>query len=91
MQRALAGVRLVRADAQAFAGDLQKLGVPTEFVPGFTLLDNRAHPIDHIYGGEWDDDIPANIAPILDKFVKRTLSARRHQWARPLREGETSL
>jgi hypothetical protein len=91
MQRALSGVRLVRADAHAFAGDLQKLGVPTEFVPGFTLLDGRAHPIDHIYGGEWDDDIPANIAPILDKFVKRTLSARRHQWARPLREGETPL
>jgi Domain of unknown function (DUF4190) len=91
MQRALSGVRLVRADAHAFAVDLQKLGVPTEFVPGFTLLDGRAHPIDHIYGGEWDADIPANIAPILDKFVKRTLSARRHQWSRPLREGETPL
>jgi hypothetical protein len=91
MQRALSGVRLVRADAHLFSGDLQKLGVPTEFVPGFTLLDGRAHPVDHIYGGEWDDDIPANIAPILDKFVKRTLSARRHHWSRPLREGETPL
>jgi Domain of unknown function (DUF4190) len=91
MQRALSGVRLVRADAHAFARDLQKLGVPTEFVPGFTLLDGRAYPIDHIYGGEWDDDIPANIAPILDKFVKRKLLARRHQWSRPLREGETPL
>lgn len=91
MQRALAGVRLVRADAHTFAVELQKLGVPTEFVPGFTLLDGRAHPIDHIYGGEWDDDIPANIAPVLDKFVRRTLSARRHQWTRPLREGETPL
>ncbi len=91
MQRALSGVRLVRADAHTFASDLAKLGVPTEFVPGFTLLDRRAHPIDHIYGGEWDDDIPANIAPILGKFVRRTLSARRHQWSRPLREGETPL
>lgn len=91
MQRALSGVRLVRADVHAFAPELLRLGVPIESVPGFTLLDRKAHPLDHIHGGEWGDDIPANIAPILNKFVRRTLSVRRYQWSRPLRDGETPL
>ncbi len=91
MQRALARVRLVRADIRSFAPELMRLGVPIDMVPGFTLLDAHAHPLDHINGGEWGDDIPANIAPILDKFVKRSLSARRYQWSRPLRDGETPL
>jgi hypothetical protein len=91
MQRALAGVRLLRTDASTYAPELSRLGVPIESVPGFTLLDERARPLDHIHGGEWGDDIPANIAPILDKFVRHTLSARRYQWMRPLREGETPL
>jgi hypothetical protein len=91
MQRALAGVRLVRADVNGLGADLTRLGVPTDTVPGFTLLDAQARPLDHIHGGEWGDDIPANIAPVLDKFVKRTLSVRRYQWTRPLRDGETPL
>jgi hypothetical protein len=91
MQRALSGVRLVRTDVRAFAQELERLGVPIESVPGFTLLDRKAHPLDHIHGGEWGDDIPANIAPILDKFVRRSLATRRYQWARPLRDGETPL
>jgi hypothetical protein len=91
MQRALGGVRLVRADVNGFGAELTRLGVPSDTVPGFTLLDAQARPLDHIHGGEWGDDIPANIAPILDKFVKRTLSARRYQWSRPLRDGETPL
>jgi hypothetical protein len=91
MQRALSGVRLLRTDASSFAPELARLGVPIESVPGFTLLDARARPLDHIHGGEWGADIPANIAPILDKFVRHTLSTRRYQWTRPLRDGETPL
>jgi hypothetical protein len=91
MQRALAKVRLVRADATSFPSELRRLGVPVEPVPGFTLLDTHAHALDHIHGGEWDADIPANIAPILDKFLRHGLSRRRHPWARPLRDGETPL
>ncbi len=91
MQRALAKVRLVRADAASFPGELQRLGVPINSVPGFTLLDAHAHALDHIHGGEWDADIPANIAPILDRFLRHSLTPRRHPWARPLREGETPL
>jgi Domain of unknown function (DUF4190) len=91
MQHALAKVRLVRADASAFSRELQLLGISGDIVPGFTLLDARAHAFDHIHGGEWDADIPANIAPILDKFLRHSLTQRRHPWARPLREGETPL
>jgi hypothetical protein len=91
MQRALTKVRLVRADAATFPVELRQLGVPIDSVPGFTLLDAKAHAKDHIHGGEWDADIPANIAPILDRFVKRSLASRRHPWARPLRDGETPL
>jgi hypothetical protein len=91
MQHALAKVRLIRADAGSFPSELQRLGVPSQLVPGFTLLDARAHALDHIHGGEWDADIPANIAPILDKFLHHGFTRRRHPWARPLREGETPL
>jgi hypothetical protein len=91
MQRALGKVRLVRADTASFPRELRQLGIPSGAVPGFTLLDARAHPLDHIHGGEWDDNVPANMAPVLDKFLRHTLTQRRHPWARPLREGETPL
>lgn len=91
MQKALSHVRLVRADAASFPAELRQLGVPIDTVPGFTLLDSHARALDHIHGGEWDADIPANIAPVLDKFVKRAFAGRRHPWSRPLRDGETTL
>lgn len=91
MQRALAKVRLLRADAAAFPVELRRLGVPIDTVPGFTLLDTRARAFDHIHGGEWDADIPANIAPVLTQFVHHTFAARRYPWSRPLRDGETPL
>ena len=91
MQRALGKVRLLRADAAVFPVELRRLGVPIETVPGFTLLDTHAHAADFIHGGEWDADIPANIAPVLEKFVHHAFSARRHPWSRPLRDGETPL
>jgi hypothetical protein len=91
MQRALSNVRLVRADAASFPVELRRIGVPIDTVPGFTLLDQKGRAADHIHGGEWDADIPANIAPILEKFVRHAFGTRRHPWARPLRDGETPL
>jgi hypothetical protein len=91
MQRALANVRLVRADVMSFGRELQNIGVPVDETPGFALVDAQGRALDYIHGGEWDADIPANIAPILGKFVRRDLKPRRHPWARPLREGETPL
>jgi hypothetical protein len=91
MQRALARVRLLRANAESFSRELEQLGVPSERVPGFTLLDARCRVQDHIHSGEWDADVPAKIAPILEKFLRHGLTTRRHPWERPLRQGETAL
>jgi hypothetical protein len=80
MQEALAGIRMVRLDIAQFGQELVALELPTEKIPGFVLVapDNRA--LDYIHGGEWDADIPANMAPILNKFVRGTLRLRRDPW-----------
>ena len=33
-----------------------------------------------IHGGEWDDDIPPNIAPVLGAFVRGKYGTRRYPW-----------
>ena len=33
--------------------------------------------------GEWDDDIPVNIAPVLGPFVRGNLTKRREPWHPP--------
>jgi hypothetical protein len=90
-QKALAKVRFVRADRDEFQVELERLGIPTEKIPGFVLLDAHNHPLDFIHGGEWDADIAANIAPVLGKFVHRSYPKRRHPWRGPAREDETTL
>jgi hypothetical protein len=90
-QKALAKVRFVRVDRDEFELELARLGIPTEKIPGFALLDAHNHPLDFIHGGEWDADIPANIAPILGKFAHGSYSARRHPWHGAPREDETPI
>ncbi|HLV19771.1 MAG TPA: DUF4190 domain-containing protein [Polyangiaceae bacterium] len=86
MQRALEKVRVVRLDVREFALDLRHLGIPVEqsngtvVVPGFVLLGPQQRPVDYLHGGEWDADIPANIAPVLGSFVRGTYKRRRHPW-----------
>jgi hypothetical protein len=82
LQRALADTWVVRVDVGDYQGDLEHLGIPTQFVPGFALLDTNNRPVDYLHGGEWDDDIPENIAPVLDRFVHGTYAKRRHPWQR---------
>lgn len=89
MQEALEGVRLVRLDIQDYQRELDQLGFPTEKIPGFALVGKTNRPLDFIHGGEWDDDIPKNIAPVLGKFVRGSLLKRRDPWRGPRREGET--
>jgi hypothetical protein len=91
MQKALAKVRFVRVDRDEFQVELEQLGIPTEKIPGFALLDAHNHPRDFIHGGEWDADIPANIAPVLGKFAHGGYAARRHPWHGPAREDETPI
>ncbi|HWZ91747.1 MAG TPA: DUF4190 domain-containing protein [Polyangiaceae bacterium] len=90
-QKALSKVRFVRVDRDEFQVELERLGVPTEKIPGFALLDARDHVRDFIHGGEWDADIAANIAPVLGKFVHGGYRQRRHPWPGGVREDETPI
>ena len=90
-QKSLAKVRLVRVDRDEFQVDLERLGIPTEKIPGFALLDARNHPRDFIHGGEWDADVAANIAPVLGKFARGSYAHRRHPWHGAARDDETPI
>jgi hypothetical protein len=90
-QKALAKVRFARVDRDEFQIELDRLGIPTEKIPGFALLDTRDHVRDFIHGGEWDADVAANIAPILGKFVHGGYRQRRHPWQGNVREDETPI
>lgn len=91
MQDALAGVRLLRVDAADFRHDLSRLGVPIDVMPGFALLGADGAPLDYVNGGEWDADIPENIAPVLGAFVRGTYKNRRTPWRGVRRSDETAL
>jgi hypothetical protein len=91
LQEALSGVRLVRVDAAEFHVELTKIGVPIDVMPGFALLGADGTPIDYVNGGEWDADIPENIAPVLGGFVRGTYHTRRNPWRGPRRDDETAL
>lgn len=91
MQKALDHVRVVRVDAPTHAAELLRLGVPVEAVPGFALLSETLRPVDYVHGGEWDADIPENIAPVLGAFVRGKYARRRHPFRGPTRPDETAL
>ena len=90
-QKALAQVRFVRVNRDEFQVELDQLGIPTEKIPGFALLDTKNHARDFIHGGEWDADTAANIAPVLGKFVHGGYAHRRHPWRGAVRDDETPL
>jgi hypothetical protein len=91
MQEALAGVRLVRLDAVDFHVELTRLGIPIDVTPGFVLIGTDGAPQDYVNGGEWDADIPENIAPVLGSFVRGTYRTRRNPWRGARRGDETAL
>ena len=91
LQKALANVRLVRVDATERVEELEVLGIPTESIPGFALLAEGARPEDYLHGGEWDADVPDNIAPVLIDLVSRGHRPRRYPWQGLRRPDETAL
>jgi hypothetical protein len=91
MQDALAGVRLVRVDVEDFHIELVKLGIPIDVTPGFALLATDGSLADYLNGGEWDADVPENIAPVLGGFVRGSYKTRRNPWRGPRRSDETAL
>jgi len=84
MQTALARVRIVRVDIDVFHEDLDSLKMPNREYPYYFLLSLDLTPKDGISGGEWDDDIAQNIAPVLGAFVRGKYTSRRQVW-RPQR------
>jgi hypothetical protein len=80
MQTALRSVRIVRVDIDVFKEDLDQLKMPRRLYPGFFLLSPDLTPQDGINGGEWDDDIARNIAPVLGAFVRGQYTTRRQPW-----------
>jgi hypothetical protein len=83
MQKSLDGVRLLRIDLEAFEPELEALHFPTALYPAFFTVGADMRPIDAIHGGEWDDDVAKNIAPILGAFVDGDYLRRRHPEWRP--------
>jgi hypothetical protein len=77
MQGALANVDLVRADVDDFDDELKAAGMLESTLPWFYKLDSTLHPIDAISAGEWDDNVPENMAPVLRSFLAGKLRARR--------------
>jgi hypothetical protein len=91
MQRAFAGSRWIRVHARERAHELAQLGVPIDTIPGFALLSASARPTDYLHGGEWDADVPDNIAPVLTDFVRGVQRVRRYPWRGSRRPDETTL
>jgi hypothetical protein len=91
MQSALDHVRLVRVDSGSFEEDLEELQIPAHPVPGFFLLDSDLKVTDGINGGEWEDDVAVNIAPVLGPFVRGNYPKRRSPWKKLPRPGGTVL
>jgi hypothetical protein len=77
MQDALQSVVLVRVEVDTFHNELAQMKINTSSAPWFYKLDSKLTPTDGISGGEWDANVPANMAPVLSAFVRGTLSTRR--------------
>lgn len=91
LQRALAGVRMLRLDVNDYYVELTRLGLPVKVIPGFALMTPEGRPLDYVNGGEWDADVPENIAPVLGNFIHGRYTRRRHPWHGALRGDETKL
>lgn len=78
MQKALADWRLVRVNSNERKEELEDLGIPTKEAPGIFIVNNDLKVTDGITGGEWDDDTPENIAPVLEPFLRGKYSRRKH-------------
>lgn len=87
MQTALAKVRVVRVDIDVFREDLDQLKIDIRRYPGFFLLALDLTPRDGIDGGEWDDDIPQNIAPVIGAFMKGKYVTRRQKFQKVPEKG----
>ena len=69
MRAAFAGTYIIRVDFDAWEKQLKAEGFVNEGIPVFFAVDKEGHPTgEKIDGGAWGEDIPANMAPPLQKF-----------------------
>jgi hypothetical protein len=91
LQRALSHSLLIRVDASQFGAELMDLQLPASELPGFAVLSRDGTPLDFMHAGEWEDDTPLQIAPILESFVEREPMRRRFPWRGGPRSDETPI
>jgi len=91
LQKALAGTRIVRLNVNDYYVELSRQGLPVKVLPGFVLMSPEGRPLDYVNGGEWDADVPENIAPVLGNFIHGRYTKRRNPWHGPTRGDETAL
>lgn len=91
LQRALGGTRLVRIDASLFTPELGRIGIPADAFPGFARVGPDGRATDFLDGGEWDEDVPTSMAPVLERFIAGTVTVRRRPWRGGPHPDETPL
>jgi len=84
MQAALTDVELVLVDIDELGPQLRALGMQKPDVPWFFLLNPLGSAVDGISADEWDDNVPARIAPVLSSFVHGALTKRKHPWGKAI-------
>ena len=69
MKTAFKGTYIVQLDVDAWGKKLPAAGFPSGSIPVFFAIDDAGKPTGRkIGGGAWKEDIPANMAPPLDRF-----------------------
>jgi hypothetical protein len=79
VQASLKNVTLVRLDIDEWEKtELKDLKMDVGSVPWFFKIDDKLKTLDAISSGEWDDDVPENIAPVMRDFMAGKLKKRRY-------------
>jgi hypothetical protein len=91
LQRAFAHSQLIRINATQFSAELLDLQLPVRDLPGFAVLSRDGTPLDFLHAGEWDEDSPQQMAPVLESFLEHQLVHRRFPWRGGVRSDETPI
>ncbi len=69
MKAAFKGTYVVTLDVDAWGKQLAAVGLPARSIPVFYAVDDDGKPTSRKVGGDaWKEDVPANMAPPLDRF-----------------------
>jgi thiol:disulfide interchange protein len=77
MQDAFAGTYIIQVDYDSWKNELAGAGIDSPAIPVFFAMDGAAKPSGaKIDGGAWGEDIPANMAPPLERFFRANHAGR---------------